>query len=161
MVARDENFKPLAGVGKNGPLSVLSLKSTFVVFEPLYCLMGNCCSGTATLPSSPSRSSPPGLPARSVTPAPVPSHPNGEDELVPSSQPRSRTTSMPKLLHHSGVSSQGSNPRSRVVSADSAPQRPRSKSSVPQNAITRPQPVAAFSRNLFDCRPSGSGESDD
>jgi hypothetical protein len=138
---------------KKGPLSVLSPKSTS---EPPYCLMGNCCSGTATLPSSPS--SPPGLVAGSGTPASAPSHPTGQDDLAPSSQPRSRTISLPKQMHHSGVSSQGSNPRSRVVSA---PQRPRSKSSVPQNAITRSQPVAALSRNLFDCRTSGPGESDD
>ncbi|KAI0276867.1 hypothetical protein BGY98DRAFT_983589, partial [Russula aff. rugulosa BPL654] len=64
---------------------------------------------------------------------------------------------MPKPMPHSGVSSRGLTTRSRVVSA---PQPPQSESSVPRNALTRPQPVAAASWNRFDCRTPGPGESD-
>ncbi len=144
----------LAGVGKNGPLYCL-LNRRSSPSEPLYRLMGNCCSGAATVPSSPS---PPSQAAGSVTPAPVLSPPEAEDALAPSPQPRSRTESMPKPRPYNGVSSQYSSARGRAVSE---PQRPQSKSSVTQNAITRPRPVAAPSRDRFDHRTPGAGESDD
>ena len=134
------------------PLSCLFNRRTSPS-EPLYSLMGNCCSGTATVPSPPS---PPRPVAGSVTTALVPSPPEAEDVLAASSQPRSRTTSVPKL--HSGVSSQDSNSRIRVVSA---PQPRRSKSSQPQNARTRPQPVASSNRNRLDYSSGLVGESDD
>ena len=121
--------------------------------KPLYHLMGNCCSGIATVPSSPSH--PPCLEAGSVTPAPAPTQPEAENALAPSSQPRGRTTPVPKPMRRSEWSSRDSNPRSRVVSA---PQPPQSRSSIPQNAINRSRPLAPPSRNSFDCSTSGLGE---
>jgi len=125
--------------------------------------MGNCCSCTATVPSSPS----PPLPvaslvaAGSVTPVPVLSQP--EEAGAPLPKLRSRTKSMPKPELHTigvtaGVSSQDSNPRIRAVSV---PEPPQSKSSVLQTAPTRPQPVAASYSNRFDFRTFDPGESDD
>ena len=137
----------LAGIVKNS--SILSQIDVHRLSN--HCiLMGNLCSCTATVPSSPS---PPSRVVGSVTLAPALSQIKAEDTLALSSRSRGRTTSMPpKPILYTGVSPQVSNPRGRAVPA---PQRPRSKSS-PHNAVTRPQQVAAPSRNSFEW-----GESDD
>jgi hypothetical protein len=135
-----------------------------------YPLMGNCCGGTATVPSehatasqATERTAPVLVPPQPSTEPPVPSP-------VPLPQPpsgtRSRTTSRPESIHHRRVSSPSSspdlNPRSRTRSAPQRAQPPTaSTSTFPQNRRIRAETLSAARRNgRSEYRPIKLGESD-
>ncbi|KAN0118381.1 hypothetical protein V8E52_005357 [Russula decolorans] len=108
--------------------------------------MGNCCSGTAMVPST---SLPRGT--ETTTPALVRSQPStGKRSSVPSSKPLSRTRGRTTSKHestHNRVSSQNSSPRSRTKSAPQAP-KPSTSSSL-QNRRTRAQSVRVMDSGLW------------
>jgi hypothetical protein len=121
-----------------------------------YHLMGNCCGSTVTVRSSPPRQ----LTERTI-PVPVLPQPSAGKSSVPSSEPpfRSRSRTVPKSesRHYGGMSSRGSNPRSRTKSAPLPPQS--SKLPSPQNPRTRAETLVAPKRsNRPDTRPPMLGE---
>ena len=128
-----------------------------------YRLMGNCCGGTATVPSEPTpvqlQAQAPQVGQRTT---PIPLQPRHSMERPPVSSPqlprtRSRTTSKPESPHHGGMSSQDPNPRIRTKSA---PQRPQSSKSSTQNPRTRAETLSAPKRgSRSDSRPTSPGES--
>ncbi|KAN0107065.1 hypothetical protein V8E52_010510 [Russula decolorans] len=120
--------------------------------------MGNCCGGTATVPSEPQ----PGPPVTQPRPsAPAPLQPNiKEGSSVPSSsrppsRPRSHSSaSKHESTQHTGRSSQDPIPRSRTKSAPQAPQI--SKSSSPQEPRARARSVVQPKRSSrSDSRTTG------
>jgi hypothetical protein len=137
-----------------------------------YPFMGNCCSGTATVPSE-HATTPPQATER-ATPAPVPPQPSTEEPPVPLPVPspqlpsgtRSRTTSRPESIHHRRVgvsfpsSSQDLNPRSRTRSAPQRAQPPTaSTSALPQNRRIRAETLSEAKRNgRSEYRPMKLGE---
>ena len=153
------------GIELKGPtLFLLRLSAWVPVLSPWlhlsrasYRLMGNCCGGTATVPSEPAPTQVP-LVTQRTTPAPVPSQ-NDVDRPPVSSlqQPRTRgrTTYKPESTHRSRMSSQDLNLRSRTKSA---PQRPQSsKSSLTSQAETLSAPKRS---SRSDSRPTSPGERD-
>ena len=114
-------------------------------------LMGNCCGGSATVPSVPApmeMQAPAPQAAQRTTPAPVHSSPQ-----LP--RTRSRTASKPESTYR-GMSSQDPNPRTRTKSA---PQRLQSSSS--QNPRTRAEMLSVPKRGrvITDSRTASNPSS--
>jgi xanthine/CO dehydrogenase XdhC/CoxF family maturation factor len=131
--------------------------------ETSYHLMGNCCGGTATVPSEPALAQLP-APAPHVSQRTTPTVQSRHNmEMTPVSSPqlprtRSRTTSKPESTHHSRTSSLELNPRSRTKSA---PQRSQSSKSLStRNPRTRAEMLSARKRSSrSDSRPTSPGKS--
>ena len=102
-----------------------ALAKTFPTSRPIVRPMGNCCSCAATVPSRPQET-------EMTRRIPVVSQPSPTKPPAPTSPPfrtRSRPSSNPEMIHHSGMSSQDPNVESRTESLSQppppSPQNPR------------------------------------
>ena len=119
-------------------------------------LMGNCCGGTATVPSLPQAPAPPDVVAMNPVPPPVLSNVSADRSSIPASQPPSRTRSRTgSRADSTSRSLQDPDPRTRRKSAPEPP------SSLPE--VSRPRTKSAANPRKTvrsESRPMSTGERD-